>query len=301
MWRRIAGAVVILAVGGVIAAEVGLRFAGFIDFPLYDADDRTGYIPAANQTGSFLNSRDFATNADHMGTADPFNPGPGLDILLVGDSIVWGGNPYREPERLAPQLEAASNARIWPISAGSWALVNELNYLEDHPEVVAGSDRIVFVLNGADLGAPSSWRNPLVHPKGRPISALFYYVQKYLLKPQAPPTPAELVVPAEDPFAELSAFLARCACEADFWLYPTKAELFDTDTGMTTAQMRVDLIAKARIAPERIKLVQEIPGWRAEIYKDSIHPTPEGFGLLAEGIAASLPSNGLVSAGPADE
>ncbi|GGH51939.1 hypothetical protein GVY41_07950 [Frigidibacter albus] len=275
--------------------------AGFIDFPLYDADNRTGYIPAANQSGSFLNSRDYAVNAEHMGTADPFIPGPGLDILLVGDSIVWGGNPYREPERLAPQLRAATGAQVWPISAGSWSLVNELNYLEDHPEVVAGSDRIVFVLNSGDFSSPSSWRDELYHPRGRPVSALYYYAQKYLLKPQAPPTPAELVVPAEDPFAKLATFLATCSCEADFWLYPTKAELEDSTGAPAVVDMGVDLTTRAGAAPERVHLVQDISGWDPDLYKDTIHPTPAGFGVLAQGIAATLPAEERAAALPAGE
>lgn len=298
MIRKIAGAAVILMVGGVIVAEAGLRFAGFTDFPLYEADNRIGYIPAANQSGSFLNSRDFATNADHMGTADPFNPGPGLDVLLVGDSIVWGGNPYRASERLAPQLEAASDAKVWPISAGSWSLVNELNYLEDHPHVVGGSDRIVFVLNNADFGTPSSWRDPLTHPRQAPISALQYGLQKYVLKQQTPPTPAELVVPDENPLEKLTAFLDGCACEADFWIYPTKAELLGTEAGLTVEQMRADLVGRGSVAPERVHLVQDIPGWRENLYKDSIHPTPEGFGVLAQGIAATLPEAELATALP---
>ena len=281
-----------------VGAEAGLRIGGFIDTPVYDVDARTGYIPAANQSGSFLNTRDYAINADHMGTPVPFVPGPGLDVLLVGDSIVWGGNPYKAQERLAPQLQVATDAQVWPISAGSWSLVNQLNYLEDRPAVVAGSDRIVFILNQADFGAPSSWQNPLTHPRKPPRLALQYYVQKYLLKTQPPPTPAELVVPAEEPFAKLAAFLAECECEADFWIYPTKAQLLGTDAGPTAAEMRADMITRAGVEPEHVRLVQDISGWSADLYKDAIHPTPDGFGVLAQGIAATLPPAAIAAAVP---
>jgi hypothetical protein len=47
---------------GTLAAEVGVRMAWFVDFPLYDADASIGYIPKANQRGNFLNKNDRVIN-----------------------------------------------------------------------------------------------------------------------------------------------------------------------------------------------------------------------------------------------
>ncbi len=44
------------------------------------------------------------------------------DVLLVG------GNPLGKVERLGPQLAKVTSQSVWPISAGSWALRNELAY-----------------------------------------------------------------------------------------------------------------------------------------------------------------------------
>ena len=78
------------------------------------------------------NSHDWQFNEKHMG-AGAFVTSAKPDVLLVGDSIVLGGNPLSEVERLGPQLAKVASQSVWPISAGSWALRNELAYLRANP------------------------------------------------------------------------------------------------------------------------------------------------------------------------
>ena len=52
-----------LVLGG---GELLVRSLGMVDFPLYEANALIGYIPAANQKGSFLNSHDWQFNEKHM-------------------------------------------------------------------------------------------------------------------------------------------------------------------------------------------------------------------------------------------
>ena len=111
-----------------LSSEAFVRSLGVVDFPLYQANMQIGYIPALSQQGSFLNRNDWKFNSLHMG-APEFLPGPVLDLLLVGDSVVYGGNAYRQSDRLGPALQASlqlhsPGALVWPISAGSWALRN---------------------------------------------------------------------------------------------------------------------------------------------------------------------------------
>jgi|SRR5450830_1296185 len=133
---------VVLVVFGV--GEIAVRALGAVDFPLYDADNTIGYIPKANQSGSFLNKNDWVFNDLHMGSGRQFAPSTKLDVLLVGDSIVLGGNPLRQSERLASQVEGGTDLAVWPISAGSWSLHNELTYLRQHTQVVRAVDAIVL-------------------------------------------------------------------------------------------------------------------------------------------------------------
>jgi len=185
---------VFLALGClVVAAEVAVRWAGMVDFPVYDADARLGYIPSAGQQGRFLNRNAWSINDRHMGTPLPFKPGAEGNVLLLGDSIVWGGNALAEADRLGPQLQGRLKARVWPVSAGSWSLQNQLEYLDQNPDVVAAADTVVFVLNSGDLGPASSWGCTHSHPRERPWLALAYLTNKYVVK-HCEGVPSELQV-----------------------------------------------------------------------------------------------------------
>jgi hypothetical protein len=102
--------------------EIALRMAGTLDFPLFEAGPPYGYIPKHSQSGAFLHKNDWVFNERSMGTSRPFEAsGDAVDTLLIGDSIVSGGNPYRQGQRLGPQLEERIGGRVWPISASSWS------------------------------------------------------------------------------------------------------------------------------------------------------------------------------------
>ena len=276
----------VLAAGGVsvVMAETVPRALGMVDFPIYEVNDRIGYIPAPSQSGSFFNKNEWYLNSLSMASAEEFAPSENIDdVLVIGDSIVWGGNGYRWEDRLAEQMNTVTTARIWSVSAGSWAIVNELNYLENHPEVVQGVDRVVFIVNAGDFGAPSSWRSPYTHPREKPISAFFYLLNKYVLKPDVAPTPENLLVAAEDPIEKLQSFVDSCECSVDFWVYPARAEVNGEKTELSTGDM---VTALRRVLPDnRIHEVIDVEGWSDAIYKDSIHPLPEGFKILAVAIS----------------
>ncbi|MFN3547628.1 MAG: hypothetical protein ACK4U0_09065 [Mesorhizobium sp.] len=270
----LSGIIVVLGI-----AEIGVRTAGFVDFPLYLADSRIGYIPIPNQSGSFMNSNDWAFNELSMGTPEPFNPSPiETDILLIGDSVVFGGNPYKQGDRLGPQLARATGDAVWPISAGSWALQNQLNYLADHPEVVQAVDQIVFLLNGGDFGEPTSWRTDLTHPRSQPLSAVAYLATKYILKPTAQPTPAEMIVPTRDWRGDLVSFAATTTVPITVVIYPDRDGLDDLSAAAELPDLGVD----------RIISIGDDSRWSKSLYRDAIHPTPEGTGVLATIIAEHL-------------
>lgn len=147
--------------GVLLASEITVRAVGMVDFLLYEANSEIGYIPAANQKGSFLNKNDWEFNVLNIGSP-AFQPDSRSDILLIGDSLVFGGNHYKKQERLGPTLQAlmqtrTGDAHVWPIGAGSWALRNELTWLRQNPEVLEQVKQIMFVLNNGDFDAASSW------------------------------------------------------------------------------------------------------------------------------------------------
>jgi hypothetical protein len=273
--RKTLGWLLAITVLLLLAAEAMMHIGRVNDFPLYDANNRIGYIPKPNQSGSLMWSRDWATNELSMGTERPFRPSPAPDLLLVGDSIVFGGH-LDQSEHLAPALERETGWTVWPISAGSWGLQNELTYLADHPEVVAGVDRIAFVLNRQDFDEPSSFRSDFTHPRTKPFPALPYVARRALgLYSRGAPS-AGLQVPKHDALAMLANFARQQP--VDVFLYPHK-----------------DAVGQeCRWAPSALRSMEGVRihcidgNWTRSAYHDVVHPTAEGTSLLATLMAASL-------------
>lgn len=284
----------LLLVGSVLlSAEALVRVMGVVDFPLYQANAQVGYIPAVSQQGSFLNRNDWEFNSLHMG-APEFAPGPGIDVLLVGDSVVYGGNAYRQPDRLGPALQAslpvASSeqraARVWPIAAGSWALRNELAWLRQNPQVAQSVESVLFVLNNGDFDEASSWSCDATHPLTRPKVALWYLFNKYVYTVEkCGSVPAELQVQPGNLEAELKAFLAVNGSKTVFVLYPDKDEVrYPAKAQAHFAKAQALFVSTG--ASKAVSLAGDAR-WRTEYYKDGIHPTPAGNRVLA-GILANV-------------
>ncbi|CAD5369168.1 conserved hypothetical protein [Rubrivivax sp. A210] len=273
-----------------MVAELGVRVAGMVDLPIYHADASIGYIPAAGQRGSFLNKNDWIINSRHMG-AEEFVLDPVANLLLVGDSIVWGGNPYARAERLGPQLERRIKGKVWPISAGSWSLQNELTYLQQNPDVVDKVDTIAFVLNNGDLAPASSWSCTRSHPLTRPVVALWYLADKHVLQRPCEGTPPELKVESQDVAAMLAAFMAANTTKRVIvFLYPDKQEAAD-ETLLHSQLEAMESVLRAAGVQEVVSVGRDAR-WRGQpqAYKDAIHPSPHGMGVLAAIMATALES-----------
>lgn len=178
-------------------AEVAARID--LDFPLYEADGEIGYWLRPNQSGVFLDN-DWAFNTDSLGVPEEFAPSRRVDLLLVGDSIVMGGNTRRQAEKLGPLIERMTDWQVWPASAGSWAIQNELAFLRRKPHLVEGADVVLFVVNSGDFAEPSAWASEYTHPRKPPTSYLLYALRRYVLPPEPsqPPMPVKPRPTAED-------------------------------------------------------------------------------------------------------
>jgi hypothetical protein len=152
-----------LAIGMV---EVGVRFAGLVDFPTYTVDNEIGYIIKPNQSGSFLEKNRWAFNDKSMGTSSAWSPTNHVNVLLIGNSIIMGGNPYDQPDKVGPQIQQilGESYAIWPIAVGGWSNVNETIYLERNEDVVRAADFFVWEYMDGGLSGLSTWRNDYVWP-----------------------------------------------------------------------------------------------------------------------------------------
>lgn len=296
-WKWILGAVVALLVG----VETAVRLSGVIDFPLYVANSEIGYIPAPSQKGAFLGRNEWIFNEFSMGSG-AFSPSANaVDTLLIGDSIVLGGNPYRQQDKLGPVLSELYGASVWPISAGSWALRNELKYLKLNQRVTRNIDRFVFVLNAEDFAAASSWACERTHPRQRPWSAALYLFRKQVWDwDDCKTVAADLAVAAGDWKADLREFLTSPEARnkpVSFYLYPQKKELAAADFS-EVEQYAEEILLQAKTVGVSVAVysVGRDERWGADWYADSIHPSPKGIKVLAEVIAS--PSRRAVMSPP---
>lgn len=242
-FARLLAALVVLAVVGLIAAELVLRFAvGLGDPPLYMLDDRTEYRLAPSQSCVRFGNR-FRVNAFSMRSPEPpAAKGPSdLRVLVLGDSIVNGGAKVDQAdlatERLHDALIAGLNRPVWVgnASAGSWGPVNALGYLDAFG--LFNADVVILVLNSADAAdVPGLEAIGPQWPMRRPILALDDAFSNYGVRllhrvTGSGPRPARSANAAQDTAASaaaVEAIAARAAAAGARFalvLYPVRAEL----------------------------------------------------------------------------
>lgn len=272
-----------------VLAEVLVQLSGVLDFPVYKADNQIGYIPAPGQSGKFLNSREWQFNEYSMG-AGTFKPDSSrFNVLLVGDSIVLGGNPLAQSERLGAQLEKFTGWQVWPVSAGSWALQNELSYLRSHPEILDQVDAVTFVWNSGDFEGPSSWASELSHPLKRPFPGLLYVVRKYGFPSVQPPQGrAKLKVRPRDWGADLYDFSRTFKKPIFVFMYPNLDELQHPAKMKDQLDSRIPYLQARLNKNAQISRVADSLDWNAGHYRDSIHPGSQGNSALATIIISSM-------------
>jgi lysophospholipase L1-like esterase len=270
-------------IGLLVLAELGLRLAGAVSFPLYDANTRIGYIPAANQSGSYLWTHGYSLNERHM-AGGPLVDTAARKVLLVGDSVVWGGNPYRESDRLVHALqERLPEAKVWSLAAGGWAIRNQLAWLEDNADVVNRMNDVVLVINSTDLVPEAAmWGCETTHPTQRPWLGIAYYFDKVLKRQDCSEGKPGLTIPPGDWQGRLRQWIAQtqaAGVRVQFVLYPSRAELDAGGAKALMTETMAQLQATHRVAATE---VARFPAWQPSHYKDAIHPTAEGNHALAE-------------------
>lgn len=287
-----------------IFSELGLRFVGIGNFPIYQIDPQIGYIPAPHQSGKFLQKNKWAFNDKSMGVAERFQGSEKLDLLVIGDSLVYGGNPYRQDEKLGPQLQKklGSSYQVWPVGAPSWGFLNEKEYLERHPEVIAEIDGMIWVFNSGDFQDRSQWWTDATHPRSKPICLGYYVLNKYLLEGNLKSTfPAFLFwVKEPAPFStklidqEIESFGEKMQeLKANHFkkrlivFYPNiMEEELPSNDRYESLSLRLEERAKA--AGALFFDLRKSPHWKGSDYRDGIHPTAEGYETMAAEVANQL-------------
>jgi hypothetical protein len=283
-----------ITTAAIIAVEISVRASGIVDFPTYSVDAEIGYLPKESQSGVFLNGNDWYFNEKSMPIAQNWNPNLRPNILLIGNSIVMGGNPYRQQDKLTPQIQKRLGTRpiVWPIAAGGWTQINQITYLDRHPEIVAEADYLEWEYMNGGLSHANPWPGQYVFPSHRPIYATWYALRRYLL-PRIFSSLGASELPTIGPvdrinverFDRAIGALARSGNgthEGIIWLYPVAAQVDEARRGREWLPERRQIEEIANKHGLRIVDIAAKPEWNTSLYRDDgVHPNVEGNGVLA--------------------
>lgn len=259
-----------------LVAELIIRILGIADVPIREANSVTGYIPMPSQSGKFLNNT-WTINKMRMISKSEFKT-DGNEVLIAGDSVVFGGNPLDQAERVGEQLDKLlPNQDVFSIAEGSWGFKNSLNYIEQNIDLLAGTETIVFVLNSADFSAPSQWRCNSFHPTTISWSHLYFALRKYTSPECLKQTPSDFRVEDYDAFEKFTNIQTRLqGTRFVIYLYQKKDEFANS-------------ISLKNLLDERFLREVEVKEtldfsemWSVEYFSDGIHTTPDGAEALAK-------------------
>jgi hypothetical protein len=280
-----------------VLSELAVRLSGIADFPIYAISSDIGYIPAPSQAGRFLHENDWVYNEHSMGVARKWRAGP-CNLLLIGNSVVMGGNVFKQEDKLGPSLQKilGDQTEVWPLGSGQWSNVNETAYLEEHQEVVDGSPYFIWEYMAGGLSEATAWQGPLLFPNARPSWATWYVAKRYLFprafgyslietRPNGLPSDAD-IVRFDKMLSRLTSSSATSA--GIVFLYPSEAELKIARSGRDWLPERKTIDVIAATHHLHVVDVAAEPSWRASLYRDGTHPTLEGNRVLTEILASAF-------------
>jgi hypothetical protein len=307
-WRLVTAGFAVL----MLLVEAAVRQAGLVDFPVYMRSDGFAYAPRSNQAGAFLGRNQWVFNDRSMGVERTWNASKFTDVMVIGNSIVMGGNAYDQQNKVGPLLQSnlGPGCQVWPIAAGGWSTVNEVRFLQAIPDVVERADFFIWELMAGQMNSVHLWSSETQHPTRRPWWATGYVVRKALMQRFGwgvdPPSP----VPedSERHYAEFEHMLGRLAFATGrrpagmIFLYPDQQQLEQARAGREWMddRHRIEQLA-ARHGVVLVDVAQS-PRWTSAMYKDGVHPTPEGNRTLAALLAeatAGAGASALCNAGAA--
>ena len=271
-----------------VALELILRICGFGNFIIYRADPRYGYIPAPSQFGSFEHRYFWTFNSLSMGTLEYPAKNDKPNILLIGDSLVMGGLHFDHHQTLGPLIQKETCLNVWPISAESWSLQNELAWLSANKNIMEKMDQIIFVSNSEDFDEPSSWRCEYTHPTHKPLFLLPFIVHRVIFKTtECGEIPQGFKIKKDNLDKLLIQFRHDYKKKVVFFIYPKKSELIDHALFNKVFERPINLLERNQYATN---LLTSCTSWKPENYRDEIHPNLLGNQIFAHYISQQIQS-----------
>ena len=298
--------IILAGITGVLAlTEIGLRLImGLGTPPLYTADPEIGYLLAPNQKlqrqGSLYETNQYSMRSSSLKAEVDKR------ILLLGDSVVngsWWTDQSETLDRLLTQKlqdTVKSDVEVLNISANSWSTQNELAYLQRFGLFDAST--LVLVINTDDLFAtePTSLAvGTPSYPTQNPKLALIEYFQLFIAEPKPIPELNELKQSTSErdrltqnlaAISEIKAIADNANTEFILVLTPLLREF---ETGSTESELAARTRLQELVDRENINYLDILSAWAdfpqpEFLYRDRIHPTPQGNIKLVEAILERL-------------
>lgn len=279
-----------------VTTEMYLRYAGFNSYPIYDIDDDIKYIPSANQQGRFLKRNAWYFNDRNMGNIYNWTAEKHPNLLLIGNSIVLGGNPFHHPDKLGPLLEKDLGGRyiVWSAAAGGWTNVNEMAYLDRNADVLKNADAVVVEYMEGGLSAANAWPGYYVFPDRKPWILAEYIFRRYVLPRLTKAASLDfgsLPRTGASDRAQWQRFEALATNIAKqhklvIFFYPALDNLKNRSAWQAEIAPIEEL---CRTISAKCLDIAQAPAWNEKFYSsDGVHPTVEGNKTLASILANAV-------------
>lgn len=278
--------------------EGGVRLAGFGDFPTYELDADFGYIPAKKQSGRFMNANQWVFNDRNMGVGNHWRPGLAGNVLLLGNSIVLGGNPVNQRQKLGPLLQQllGTGFHIWPIAAGGWTDTNIDEFLLKNPDLLDGTAITVFEYMKGGFGKAAPWPGEYICPTHHPNILSLYLARKYLVEPLLghrssafgvlPPSESNTAENIQT-FSHIVRSLKTSGKRVIVFSYPTLLDMTDANKAFVSESDRLSKLC-VQLSIQCFDLGRW-PDWGPQFYRaDGVHPTEQGNIKIAEFLGAII-------------
>jgi hypothetical protein len=160
-----------------VSGELIGRYYGLTSFPVFISDPDFEYILAPNQN-RFIYRKHFITNK-YSQRSEPISENDTIVGLLIGDSVIFGGNSIDQDDIATSILETSLTSRmkrrvrVLNISSKSWGPDNGAAYIKKFG--LFGSKKIILVVSSHDAHDSMTFKRIVgvqpSHPDRNSISA----------------------------------------------------------------------------------------------------------------------------------
>ncbi|WP_414576689.1 SGNH/GDSL hydrolase family protein [Anabaena sp. CCY 9402-a] len=182
--------IIISIIVTLVTSEITLRFLLGLGHPvLSQADNYTGYRFQPNQQifrfGKIIKYNQYSQRSAPI---TPQKPQGKFRILMLGDSVLNGGNPTDQKqiitELLKTKIQTSEQlAEVLNASAGSWGIGNQLGYLKKFGTFE--SDIIIMQIGTHDITQPTSTSERIGldpnYPEHPPLLAIQEALTRYII------------------------------------------------------------------------------------------------------------------------